>query len=214
MRNTPTLPPRGGHFLFKSGLSGTISQYRNKQIIYSQGKAANTLFYIREGDVLLTIRSKDCRPAVITVLGAGDFFGQSCLAGVPLRMCTATAIGSSSILTIKKKEMIRILRRDSETSNSFVSYLLSVIKQYQENLVDLLVNSSEQRLAHVLLHLAQLGANGGRVPKISQQVLANMVGTTRSRTNVLMNRFRKRGFIDYNGEIKVHSSLRTIYLRH
>jgi CRP/FNR family transcriptional regulator, cyclic AMP receptor protein len=214
MRNTPTLPPRGEHFLFKNGLGGTISQYRNKQIIYSQGKTANSLFYIREGDVMLTIRSKDRRPAVITILGAGDFFGQSCLAGVPLRMCTATAIGSSSILTIKKNEMNRILRRDSETSNSFVSYLLSVIKQYQENLVDLLVNSSEQRLASVLLHLAQLGANGGRVPKINQQVLADMIGTTRSRTNVLMNRFRKRGFIDYNGEIKVHRSLRTMYLRH
>jgi CRP/FNR family transcriptional regulator, cyclic AMP receptor protein len=214
MRSTSTLSARTEKAILKSALGGTTSRYQNKQVIYSQGKTANTLFYIREGDVMLTIRSKGRRPAVITVLGAGDFFGQSCLAGVPLRICTATAIGSCSIVAITKKEMIRILRGDRVTANVFASYLLSVIKRYQEHLVDLLVNSTERRLAHVLLQLARLSRKGGRIPKISQGVLANMVGTTRSRTNFLMNRFRKRGFIGYNGGIKVHSSLRTVYLRH
>jgi len=214
MRRTGTLSARAEQSIFKSVLDGAISQYRNQQIIYSQGKTANTLFYIREGDVMLTIRSKGRRPAVIAVLGAGDFFGQSCLGGVPLRICTATAIGSCSILTIKRKEMLRILRADRVTSNVFVSNMLSVIKKYQEHLVDLLVDSTEQRLARVLLQLAESSTKGGRIPKISQGVLANMVGTTRSRTNFLMNRFRKLGFVGYNGEIKVHNSLRTMYLLH
>lgn len=211
MRSTSTLSARREQSNFKNVLGGAILQYRNQQIIYSQGTTANTLFYIREGDVMLTIRSKDRRPAVITVLGPGNFFGQSCLAGVPLRICTATAIGSCSILTIKKKEMIRILRGDRVTSNFFVSCLLSIIQKYQEQLVDLLVSSAEQRLARVLLQLAQSSTNGGRIPKISQGVLANMVGTTRGRTNFLLNRFRKRGFVACNGELKVCSSLRTMY---
>jgi CRP-like cAMP-binding protein len=199
---------------FKSVLDGTISRYRNNQIIYSQGNPANTLFFIREGGVMLTIRSKGRRPAVITVVGPGDFFGQSCLTNVRLRICTATAIGSCSILTIKKQEMIRILRGDRVTSHFFLSYLLSVIKKHQDHLVDLLVNSTEVRLAHVLLDLAQLSPRDAQIPKIRQADLANMVGTTRSRANFIMNRFRKRGFIGYDGEIKVHSSLRTTYLHH
>ncbi|HXN65919.1 MAG TPA: Crp/Fnr family transcriptional regulator [Candidatus Acidoferrales bacterium] len=214
MKRISMLAARTEKAIFK-GVSGSgILQYRNKQIIYSQGKSANTLFYIREGEVMLTIRSRGRRPAVITVLGAGDFFGQCCLAGVPLRMCTATAIGSCSILTIRKKKMIRILRRDPVTSRIFSSYLLSVIKKYQEHLVDLLVHTTEQRLARVLLQLAQVSSKGGRIPKISQGALANMVGTSRSRINLFMNRFRKRGFVAYNGDIKIHSSLRTAYLRH
>jgi CRP-like cAMP-binding protein len=200
--------------IFKSVLGSAIAQYRNKQIIYSQGKSASTLFYIREGNVMLTVRSRDRRPAVITVLGAGDFFGQCCLAGVPVRMCTATAIGFCAILTIRKKEMIRTLLRDPVTSSLFASYLLSVIKKYQEHLVDLLVHKAEQRLAHVLLQLAQMSAKGGRIPRISQGALASMVGTSRSRINLLMNRFRKRGLVAYNGGIKIHSSLRTAYSRH
>jgi CRP-like cAMP-binding protein len=160
---------------------------------------------------MLAIRSKGRQPAVITVLGAGDFFGQSCLAGVPLRMSTATAIGSCSILTIKKKEMIRILRGDRVVSSLFVSYLLSVIQKYQEHLVNLLVNSAEQRLARALLRLGKLSTKDGQIPKISQEVLANMVGTSRSRTNLFMNGFRKRGLVGYNsGGIGVHSSLRTV----
>jgi CRP/FNR family cyclic AMP-dependent transcriptional regulator len=207
MKNTSSLSARAEKSIFKSGLNGAISQYRNKQIIYSQGEMATTLFYLRKGDVMLTIRPKGRRPAVITVLGAGDFFGQSCLAGVPLRMSTATAIGSCSILTIEKEEMIRILRGDGVSSNVFVSYLLSVIKEYQEHLADLLVNSAERRLARVLLRLAKLSPKGGSIPTISQGVLADMVGTTRSRVNFYMNRFREQGFIAYNPGIKVQKSL-------
>ncbi|MGH9690225.1 MAG: Crp/Fnr family transcriptional regulator [Candidatus Acidiferrales bacterium] len=214
MKSATTLSARAEQPILKSVLGGAISRYWNKQIIYSQGKRANTLFYIREGDVMLTVRSKGRRPAIITVLGAGDFLGQSCLAGVPVRICTATAIGSCSIVTIKKKEMIRVLREDVAASNLFMSYLLSIIKKYQEHLADLLVNSTEQRLARVLLQLARLSNKGGRIPKISQGVLANMVGTTRGRINFLMNRFRKRGFVGYNGEIIVHRSLRTMCLLH
>ena len=213
MRSTGMLSAPAEQSLFKSGLCGTISRYRNKQIIYSQGKTASTLFYIREGNVMLTIPSKGRRPASITVLGAGDFFGQSCLAGVPLRICTATAIGSSLILTIKKKEMILNFRGDSVTSNCFVSYLLSVIEKYQEHVADLLVSSAELRLARVLLQLDQLSTESGQIPRISQEDLANMVGTTRSRINFHMNQFRKQGFLDYKGEIKIHTSLRTMYLR-
>jgi CRP/FNR family transcriptional regulator, cyclic AMP receptor protein len=211
MRSTKPLSARAEQAIFKSVLGRTISRYRNKQIIYSQGNPANTLFYIREGNVALTIRSKSRRPAVITVLGAGDFFGQSCLAGVPLRICTATAIGSCSILTIKKKEMIRTVRENRVVSKLFVSYLLSAIQEYQEHLVDLLVNSTEQRLARVFLQLTKLGTKDGQIPKISQEVLANMVGTSRSRTNLFVKGFRKRGFVEYNsGGIRVHSSLRTV----
>jgi CRP/FNR family transcriptional regulator, cyclic AMP receptor protein len=213
MRSTNMLSARAERSAFKRVLSGATSHYRNKQIIYSQGERASTLFYIRSGYVMLGIRSKGRRPAVITVLGAGDFFGQGCLADVPVRICTATAIGSCSILTIEKKEMIRILHGDRVTSNVFVSYLLTALRKYQEHLVDLLVNSAEQRLARVLLHLAQLSPKGGRIPQISQEVLATMVGTTRSRVNFYINRFRRRGFVRYNGAIKVHRSLRTVFLR-
>jgi CRP/FNR family cyclic AMP-dependent transcriptional regulator len=209
MKSTSSLSASAEESVFKSGLSGAMSRYRDKQIIYSQGETATTLFCIRKGDVMLSVRSKGRRQAVITVLGAGDFFGQSCLAGVPLRMSTATAIGSSSILTIEKEEMIRILREDGVSSNVFVSYLLSVIKEYQEHLADLLVNSAELRLARVLLRLAKLSPKGEGIPKISHRVLADMVGTTRARTSALMNRFRRQGLIAYNGGIKVHSSLRT-----
>jgi CRP/FNR family cyclic AMP-dependent transcriptional regulator len=196
---------------FKNALSGEISKFEDKQIIYSQDCPANTLFFIRKGQVMLTIQSKGRRPAVISALGAGDFFGQSCLADVPLRVCTATAIGSCSILAIEKREMNRILRGDGDTSQFFVSYLLSVIRNYQEQMVDLLVSSTEERLAHVLLQLARLCPKGARLPNINQSVLASMVGTTRSRTNYIMTRFRKRGFIGYNGEITVHESLRVMY---
>ena len=213
MRRTSVLAAPTEKATFESGLGGAISQYRNKQIIYSQGKSAETLFYIREGIVLLTIRSKMPRPAGITVLGAGDFFGQSCLVGVPVRICTATAIGSCSILTIRKEDMIRILREDAVTSSVFAAYLLSVITKHQERLVDLLVHTTEQRLARVLLELVRVSMKDGRIPKVSQSALANTVGTSRSRINLFMNRFKKRGFVGYNGGgIKVHRSLRTAYL--
>jgi len=212
MRSTNTLSARAEKSIYKNGLGGRISQYRHKQIIYSQGGTANTIFCVREGGVLLTVRLKGRRTAAIAVVGAGDFFGHSCLAGGPLRRCTATAIGSCSILIIERKEMIRTLRSDPVTSQMFVSYLLSVITKHQEHLVDLLVNSTEQRLAHVLVELGQLSTNGGRIPKISQEVLANMVGTTRGRVNLYISRFRRRGFITCKEGITVRGSLRAAYL--
>ena len=217
MRRAGSLSSRAEQSNFKSVLGGTISQFKHKQTIYSQGETADTLFYIREGHVMLTVRPKRRRPAAVGVLDSGDFFGQSCLADVPDRLCTATAVGSSSILTIKKKDMVRILRGDSITSNCFLSYLLVANRKYQEQVIDLLVNPAGQRLARVLLRLAQSSAKGGRIDGITQTDLANMAGTTRTRTNFHMTQFRKRGFIRYHGTtktvIQVQPSLRTRYLR-
>ncbi len=214
MKSTSMLAAPTEKAIFENGFGSAISRYRNKQIIYSQGKSAETLFYIREGNVMLTIRSKKSRPAIVSVLGGGDFFGQSCLVRVPVRICTATAIGSCSILTIRKEEMIRLLREDAVTSSVFAAYLLSVITRYQERLVDLLVHTTEQRLARALLELAQVSPKDGRIPKVSQSALADMVGTSRSRVNLFMNRFRKQGFVGYNygGEITINKALRTVYL--
>ena len=196
----------------RASLGGTVSRYRAKQIVYSQGTPAFTLFYIQEGGVRLTTRSKHQPSAVTAILGVGDFFGGLCLVGLPLRMSTAVALTASSIRVIKKESMIRMLQK-KKLSNSFVSYLMSCIKKYQDHVAELLTSSAEQRLAHVLLRLANLdrkGPSGSQLPALSHQVLAEMVGTTRSRINLFMNRFRKQGFISYNGGIEVHSSLRKV----
>jgi len=198
--------------------AGTISPYLEKEKIYSQGAAAHAIFYIQKGMVMLTVQLKHRRPAVVAVLGPGNFFNELCLLDHS-RCCmsTATAITSSLILAIEKEEMIRILRRKNEVSTFFLSSLLSSIMRSREDLVDVLVNSSEQRLARALLRLAHLGTKGrrrARIPRISQQVLAGMIGTTRPRANFFMNRFRKRGFIGYNGGLELHSSLHTVLLRH
>jgi CRP/FNR family cyclic AMP-dependent transcriptional regulator len=192
--------------------AGTISQYRGKETIYPQGAAAHTIFYIQRGIVMLTVQSKYRRPAVVAVLGAGNFFNELCLLGHRRCMSTAATITSSSILAIEKEAMIRLLRRENEISTFFESSLLSSILRFREDLVDLLVNSSEQRLARVLLRLAHIGKKGRRalVPRISQEALAEMIGTTRSRTNLFMTRFRKRGFIHYNSGLEVYRSLRIV----
>ena len=200
---------------FSSGarLGGKVSHYRNKQNIYTQGAPAYTLFYIQEGGVRLTSRTKHRPPAVTAILGVGDFFGELCLAGYPLRVSTAVALAASSIRTIEKKMMLQMLRKKNKTSNSLVAYLLASVKNYQDHVADLLTSSVEQRLARVLLRLAHLGKKGPEVveiPVLSHQVLAEMVGTTRPRVNVFMNRFRKKGFIDYDGGLEVRQSLRTV----
>jgi CRP-like cAMP-binding protein len=200
---------------FSSGarLGGKVSHYRNKQNIYTQGAPAYTLFYIQEGGVRLTSRTKHRPPAVTAILGVGDFFGELCLAGYPLRVSTAVALAASSIRTIEKKKMLQMLRKKNKTSNSLVAYLLASVKNYQDHVADLLTSSVEQRLARVLLRLAHLGKKGPEVveiPVLSHQVLAEMVGTTRPRVNVFMNRFRKKGFIDYDGGLEVRQSLRTV----
>jgi CRP/FNR family cyclic AMP-dependent transcriptional regulator len=210
-KRTTKLPAHVDSASVRSGLGGTLSHFRGKQNIYSQGTPAYTLFYIQEGGVRLTTRSKNQQPAVTAILGVGDFFGELCLAGFPLRTSTAVALMSSSIRVIGKTSMIRILKRKNQTSNSFVSYLLTSVSKYQDHVSELLTSSAEQRLARVLLRLAQLDRGGppaAVLPTLSNQVLAEMVGTTRSRVNVFMNRFRKKGYISYNGEIEVHRSLK------
>jgi CRP-like cAMP-binding protein len=203
---------------FSSGasLGGKVSRYRDKQNIYKQGAPAYTLFYIQEGGVRLTTRTKHQSAAVTAILGVHDFFGELCLAGYPLRMSTAVALTASSIRTIKKKKMLEMLRKkNNKVSNSLVAYLLSSVKHYRDHVAELLTSSAEQRLARVLLRLAHLGKKGPAVveiPKINHQVLAEMVGTTRQRVNLFMNRFRKRGFIAYDGgsKLEVRQSLRKV----
>ena len=196
----------------RASLGGKVAHYRSKQVIYSQGMPAFTLFYIQEGGVRLTSRSKHQPSAVTAILGVGDFFGGLCLVGLPLRMSTAVALTSSSIRVIKKESMIRMLQK-KKLSNTFVSYLLSCLKKYEDHVAELLTSPAEQRLARVLLRLANRDGKGPSVselPAINHQVLAEMVGTTRSRINVFMNRFRKQGFINYNGGIEVHKALRRV----
>lgn len=204
--------PLGG-FTSGAGLGGTVSNYRKKQNVYKQGMPAYTLFYIQEGGVRLTTQSKHQPSAVTAILGVGDFFGELCLAGYPLRMSTAVALTASSIRTIKKEQMLQILRKRNKTSNSLVAYLLSSVKNYQDHVAHLLTSSAEKRLARVLLRLAHLDKRGPalvEIPILSHRVLAEMVGTTRPRVNLFMNRFRKLGFINYDGGLEVHQSLRKV----
>jgi CRP/FNR family transcriptional regulator, cyclic AMP receptor protein len=201
---------------FSSGtsLGGKVSRYRRKQNIYKQGAPAYTLFYIQEGGVRLITRTKQRTSAVTAILGANDFFGELCLAGYPLRVSTAVALTASSIRTINKAKMLKMLRRkNSKTSNSLVAYLLSSVKGYQDHVAELLTSSAEQRLARVLLRLAHLNKKGPAVveiPLISHGILAEMVGTTRPRVNMFMNKFRRRGYIQYDGGLEVHQSLRKV----
>jgi CRP/FNR family cyclic AMP-dependent transcriptional regulator len=209
--------PLGG---FASGatLGGKISRYRRKQNIYTQGAPALTLFYIQEGGVRLTTRTKQQPSAVTAILGVGDFFGEICLAGYPRRMSTAVALTTSSIRTIQKKTMMQMLRKKNKASNAMLAYLLSSAQKYKDHVAELITCSSEQRLAHVLLRLARLDKRGPAVveiPTISHQVLAEMVGTTRQRINLFMNRFRKRRFISYtNGSTEVYKSLKKVLRPH
>ncbi len=203
---------------FSSGasLGGDVSRYRDKQNIYTQGEPATTLFYIQEGGVRLSTRRNNRPSAVTAILGVGDFFGELCLADYPLRMSSAVTLTPSSIRTIKKEKMVQLIRRKNKTSNSLVAHLLARLEYYTDQVADLLTSSAEQRLAQVLLRLSHLGKNGRAVteiPFLSQKVLSEMVGTTRPRINVLMNHFRKQGYINYNYDkgIEVHPSLRKAY---
>ena len=200
---------------FSSGatLGGKVSSYREKQNIYTQGEPAYTLFYIQEGGVRLTIRTKNQPTVVTAILGVGDLFGELCLAGYPLRVSTAVALTASSIRTIKKEKMLQMLRKKNKASNSLVAYLLSSVQKYKDHVAELLTSSAEQRLARMLLRLAHLDKKSPAVveiPILSHQVLAEMVGTTRPRVNLFMNRFRKQGFIDYDGGLEVRQSLRKV----
>jgi len=200
------------------GAATTLSEYQKDQIIFSQGSSANIVFYIRKGGVKLTVLSEHGKEAVIAILGPGDFFGEGCMAGQLVRMATASAIASSSILKIRKKDLTSLLHKEQAFSDFFIRHVLSRNIRIEEDLVDQLFNSSEKRLARVLLLLAHYGKEGkpeSVIPKISQETLAQMIGTTRARVSTFMNKFRKLGFIEYNGGLdglRVHSSLLNIVL--
>jgi CRP-like cAMP-binding protein len=186
-----------------------------KDVVFAQGGAADAVFYLQKGRVKLTVVSKQGKEAVIGLVAPGMFFGEGCLAGQTQRMSTATATEDVTVLRFEKEGMIRLLHADPKFSELFTTYLLSRNIRFEEDLVDQLFNSSEKRLARVLLLLAHFGKEGTQepvIPKISQEILAGMIGTTRSRVSHFMNKFRKLGFIDYNGGLLVHSSLLNIVL--
>jgi CRP/FNR family transcriptional regulator, cyclic AMP receptor protein len=202
-------------FLATIGNGRKSALFRAKQGIFAQGDAADAVFYIQEGRVRLTVVSKVGKEATIGILKEGDFFGEGCLAGQPLRIGSATAMTHCAVLRIDKKAMMEALHREHEFSDLFVSYLLARNIRYEEDLVDQLFNSSEKRLARILLLLAHFGKEGKPetvIPQNSQEMLAEMIGTTRSRVSFFMNRFRKLGFIHYNGGLQVHSSLLNVVL--
>jgi CRP/FNR family transcriptional regulator, cyclic AMP receptor protein len=202
-------------FLAKIGHGKTMVKATKEQLIYSQGDAADAVFYVQAGRVKLTVLSEQGKEAVVGVLDLGNFFGEGCLVGQPACMATATALDRSTIVRIDKAAMIRVLHDEPSFSKLFMVYLLSRNVRIQEDLVDHLFNSSEKRLARILLLMAHYGKEGKPepvIPKISQDTLAGMVGTTRSRVSFFLNKFRKLGFIHYKGRMEVHSSLLNIVL--
>jgi CRP-like cAMP-binding protein len=203
-------------FLAQAGLGRTIVDVKTGQTVFSQGDPAEAIYYIQRGKIRVSVISSGGKEATIALLGEKNFLGEECIANSqPVRLATATALSESAVLKIEKEEMVRALHEHHAISDIFVSYLLSRNLRVQEDLVDQLFNSSEKRLARVLLILAQFGKDGMPetvIPKISQEVLAEMVGTTRARVNFFMNRFRKLGFIEYNGSIQVHPSLLNVVL--
>jgi CRP/FNR family transcriptional regulator, cyclic AMP receptor protein len=215
-KRTPAFNPQT--FLTKVGSGKTNLPSPKKQVLYSQGDAADAVFYIQEGKIKLTVVSQQGKEAVVAILEQGSFFGESCLAGQTVRTYTATALEDSSLVRIDKDAMLRVLHEEPTFAELFMSYLLAHTIRIQEDLVDQLFNSSEKRLARILLLLAHFGKEGKPEPviaKVSQEMLAEMIGTTRSRVSFFMNKFRKLGFIDYNGGLgglHVHSSLLNIVL--
>jgi CRP/FNR family transcriptional regulator, cyclic AMP receptor protein len=202
-------------FLTQVGNSKTTLSCRKNKILFSQGGGANAVFYLLDGKVKLSVVSKHGKEAVVAVLEPGAFFGEACLTGQVLRLETATVLEGAKIVRIAKTDMIRLLHDKPTFSAMFMKYLLARNSRIQEDLVDQLFNSSEKRLARILLILAHFGKEGTPetvIPKISQETLAEMIGTTRSRVSFFMNKFRKLGFIDYKGGIQVHSSLLSVIL--
>ncbi|HET6892181.1 MAG TPA: Crp/Fnr family transcriptional regulator [Pyrinomonadaceae bacterium] len=215
MARKRSMPFNPKTFLTKVGSGKTILTSGKDHIIFSQGDAADAVFYLQEGKVKLTVVSQQGKEAVVAILERGTFFGEACLAGQLVRTATVTSLEDSAIVRIDKSAMIRVLHDEPTFSELFLSYLLSRNIRIEEDLVDQLFNSSEKRLARVLLLLAHFGKEGKPepiVPKISQETLAEMVGTTRSRVSFFLNKFRKLGFIAYNGGLHVHSSLLGIVL--
>jgi CRP/FNR family cyclic AMP-dependent transcriptional regulator len=203
-------------FLAKVERGKTLTDYAGKNdVIFSQGDAADAVFYIQHGKAKLAVLSKQGKEAVLRILGSGSFLGEECLTGQPLRLATATVIAPATIVRFEKQTMIRLLNENRQFSDLFTAYLLVHTIRMEADLVDQLFNSSEKRLARILLLLAQFGKEGQPepiIPKISQDTLASMVGTTRPRINHFMTKFRKLGFIDYDGGLEVHSSLLSVVL--
>jgi CRP-like cAMP-binding protein len=190
--------------------------YRKDRVIFSQGGAADAVFYIHRGKVKIVVASEQGKEAVVAILGAGEFFGEGCLIAQPLRLATATALVESVVMRVDKAEMIRVLHAEPTFAEVFTAHLLTRKNRAEEDLIDQLFNSSEKRLARTLLLLANFGKDGKTEPietKISQETLAEMVGTTRPRISFFMNKFRKLGLIEYNGHLRVHSSLLSVVLR-
>ncbi|MGA8869518.1 MAG: Crp/Fnr family transcriptional regulator [Candidatus Acidiferrales bacterium] len=202
-------------FLDSAGVARKVAAFKKKETIFSQGDQGKQVLYVQKGGVRLSVVNETGKEAVVGVLGPGDFFGEGCLAGQSLRIGTATAIAPTTTLVIEKEEMIRVLHSEHEFSDRFITYMLSRNIRIEEDLVDQLFNSSEKRLARTLLLLAQYGKEDKPqkvLARISQEMLAETVGTTRSRVNFFMNKFRKLGFIEYNGEIHINTSLLSVVL--
>jgi CRP/FNR family cyclic AMP-dependent transcriptional regulator len=202
-------------FLDSAGLGRKVGKFRGKETVFAQGDPAKNVMYIQEGGVKLTVVNETGKEALVAILGPGDFFGEGCLAGQSVCMATATAIAPTTVLVIEKNEMIRVLHREHEFSDRFIAYILARNLRVEEDLIDQLFNSSEKRLARTLLLLARYGAPGQPqkvLAKVSQEMLAEMIGSTRPRVNFFMNKFRKLGFIKYNGEIHVNNSLLSVVL--
>jgi CRP-like cAMP-binding protein len=202
-------------FLDTAGVARKITEFRTGESIYSQGDAAGTVMYIQKGGVKFSVVNEVGKEAVVAMLGPNDFFGEGCMAGQSVRMGTATAITPTTLLVINKKELQRALHAEHELSDHFIAYTLAHCIRVEEDLIDQLFNSSEKRLARTLLLLAHYGKKEQPdqiLPKVSQETLASMVGTTRSRVNFFMNKFRRLGFIQYDGKIKVNKSLLTVVL--
>jgi CRP/FNR family cyclic AMP-dependent transcriptional regulator len=216
MKRRAKLPFDPKVFLSKVNGGRAISEYRKDKIIFRQGDPSDAVFYIQSGKIKTTVVSEQGKEAVVALLGAGDFFGEGCLTGQPQRLATVSALTECVIVRISKTDITRVIHEEPAFAELFISHLLARNSRVEEDLVDQLFNSSEKRLARTLLLLANFGKEGRPEPiiaKVSQETLAEMVGTTRSRVSFFMNKFRKLGLIDYNGNIEVHSSLLNVVLR-
>jgi CRP/FNR family transcriptional regulator, cyclic AMP receptor protein len=213
IKRGPSFDPKS--FLAKVGEGRSIGKYRKDQVLFLQGEPADAVFYIQKGKVKVTVVSEQGKEAVVAVLGPDEFFGEGCLAGQARRIANVAAMTDAVIMRLEKAAVVRVIHQEPAFSEVFIAHLLARAIRVEADLVDQLFNSSEKRLARMLLLLANFGKEGNPEPmiaKISQETLAEMIGTTRSRVSFFMNRFRKLGFIDYNGSIEVHSSLLNVVL--
>jgi CRP-like cAMP-binding protein len=219
-RNSKKAPRKGGTFdaqafLESTGVGRKVRQVKKTETVYSQGEAARNVMYLEDGGVKLTVVNGAGKEAVVAILGPGDFFGEGCLAGQSVRMGTATAISSSTVHVIEKSEMLKVLHEQNSLSDQFITFMLARNIRIEEDLIDQLFNSSEKRLARTLLLLARYGKEDqphGVLPLVSQEMLAEMIGTTRPRVNFFMNKFKKLGFIKYNGGLQINTSLLSVVL--